>query len=130
MPDIGTTILPAFLTGTPMCDLRMPALGLTLLPAFLTGTPLPVIRMTLLPAFLVSFDPAQLCPLTLSHWAHHSVESLDPTRLRLKLGVTSLLSVESLDPTRPWPSAASSTSFDGVLDPIWCCLFFSFRGVS
>jgi hypothetical protein len=103
-----------------MPDLRMLNLGLTLLPEFLTGTPVPVIRMTLLPViFLVSFDPAKLCPSTLSHWAHNSVESLDPTRLPLELGLTSLLSVESLDPTLPWPSVSSME----FLDPIQCCLF-------
>jgi hypothetical protein len=69
-----------------MPDLSMiPALGMPLLPAFLVWTPIPDLGMTLLPSFPASLDPRQLRPSTLSHWTFISVESLNPTRLRLKL---------------------------------------------
>jgi hypothetical protein len=70
----------------PMPDLAMlPALGMPLLPAFLVWTPIPDLGMTLLPAFPASLDPRQLRPSTLSHETFISFESLNPTRLRLKL---------------------------------------------
>jgi hypothetical protein len=67
----GMTLLPAFLTGTPMPDLGMP-----LLLAFLVWTPMPVLWITLLPAFLAGTPMPDLAMPALV-WLFSSVSRVD-----------------------------------------------------